>query len=165
MSRPASMASLLMEAIRARVDSTSALHPAYGHLLRGLDGVALLEVHVSPALEAAGIQPANLRDALAQQLALARIPTPAPHDGVVLGGLQAAVKGLEAGDGTWALCVALELRQRARLSRDATTAFDATTWCRDAPAVCGSQALESTCMRLVAELTKQLAAALQEAET
>ena len=37
MTRPASLASLLMEAIRARVDSTSALQPVDGQLLRGLE--------------------------------------------------------------------------------------------------------------------------------
>lgn len=165
MTRPASMASLLMEAISARVGATAALHPSNGQLLQGLDGVAILDVHVSPTLEKHGIQPAKIWHQLAEQLRGAHIRVPTPQEGLVLGGLQVAVKGLEAGDGTWAVCVALALRQRARLSRDAALVFDATTWTREAPAACSSDDLEPTCMGLVGILVDQLASALQEVHT
>jgi hypothetical protein len=163
MTRPASLASLLMEAIRARVDSTSALQPVDGQLLRGLEGIAVVDVHVGPALQARGIAASRLRDRLREQLALAQIPTPRPSDGAVLGGLQVIVKGIEAGDGTWALCVALEVRQRARLSRDVTSSFDATTWVAELVATCSEDDLQGTCLHLVAGLTEQLAAALRGA--
>ena len=165
MTRPASMASLLMEAISARVEVNAALGPSNGHLLDGLDGVALLDVHVSPNLEAGGILPARVRQHLLEQLRVARIPTPTPQAGVVLAGLHAAVKGLEAGDGTWAVCVAVELRQRVRLARDAHLVFDATTWLREAPAACRDADLEPTCERLVDMLVDQLASAILGSRT
>jgi hypothetical protein len=165
MTRPASMAILLMEAIRARMDSVSAIQPLNGRLLRGLEGVVVLGVEVAPSLQARGIESSKLRDRLYQQLALGQISTPAPGNGVALGGLQVLVKGIEAGDGAWALCVALELRQRAQLSRDAASSFDATTWVAELAAPCSGDELEGTSLHLIAELTEQLAAALREAHT
>ena len=165
MTRPASMASLLMEAISARVGVNAALPASNGHLLDGLDGVALLDVQVSPNLEGRGILSATLREHLAEQLRVARIPTPAPRVGVVLAGLHAAVKALETGDGTWVVCVALELRQRVRLARDSNLVFDATTWVREAPAACPGADITPTCARLIEMLVDQLASTMQGAHT
>jgi hypothetical protein len=163
MSRPDSMAALLIEAIRARIESLPAARAADGDLLRGLEGLVVLDVRVSPALTGESIEPGRMRDVLVQELGAAQIPLPKPRDGSVLGGLVASLNGLEATDGSWAVYVTLELKQRARLCRDPSAVFDATTWLADAAAVSVPADLDRTCRRLFAEVVGRLAAALRQA--
>jgi len=78
-------------------------------------------------------------------------------------GIVASVDGLQPGDGSWALCVLLELKQRARLSRDPGRAFDATTWSGKLPAVSTTAELKGTCCELFRHLANELGGILQAA--
>ena len=156
------MTALLIEAIQARVESLAGANASSGRLLQGLAGVMVVDVRVSPLVATQGLSAADLRALLARELLGAGIPMPAPRNGHALGGLVASVDGLQAGDGTWAVCVLLELQQRARLSRDSGAAFDATTWSGKLPALSSSSELESCCRNLFRQLTLELATVLRD---
>jgi hypothetical protein len=154
-SRPDSMAAFLIEAVGARVASSASPSPTT-RLLAGLDGIAIVDVQVDSELRGAGLNASFLRAVLLTRLEEAAVPMPKPTDGVVLGAVALALHSLRAPTGEWAVCAALELRQRARLPRDPSIVFEATTWSAKAPALCRAEAIRDTCTLLVQRVATEL---------
>jgi len=162
--RPESLATLLIEAIHARMDAEKASRSGEDRLLRGLDGVAVADVLMDAGLRDRGVSGHGLRIRLADALDRGHVSRPPPQDGVVLGALVASVRGVEA-NGRWAVCVGLELKQRARLLREPGVVWDATTWAREAAAVTDGGGIEDACGGLLERLASELAADLRAAAT
>jgi hypothetical protein len=155
MTRPESMAALLIELIGARVDATAHTRPTGERLLDGLDGVFILDAGLSVDL-ASEVSSATLRNALLKGLESAGVSVLAPQEGLVLGAVRLSLAGVRAPGGNWAVCAVLDVRQRARLLREPGPSFDAVTWSSEATCISTADALERDCCSLVQRVATDL---------